>query len=219
MGGGTTFSKFTNLFEPVARTSECHSAFLERDEMIKQILAAGVLLAAMQGCGSDTDSGSSMPETTQKGPGAALKCASSGKNAWDTYGAEAFVAVNESIFELVLADTSGKLGDSFGKIGSGDPPSTVDDAATFKGKLAAFLVYAYGGPTSIEYTDKKTYSGLQNMAAAHAGLAITADQYDYFIMNQVVPALSMNGVPTGDVSSCFAPVVTDSAFVASIVGK
>jgi len=29
----------------------------------------------------------------------------------------------------------------------------------------------------------------------------------------------MNGVPEGDVSSCFAPVVTDPAFVASIVGK
>ena len=80
-------------------------------------------------------------------------------------------------------------------------------------------MYAYGGPTSIEYTDGKTYTGPQNMAAAHAGLAITEDQYNYFIMNQVVPALTMNGVPEKDVVSCFAPVVTDSAFVASIVGK
>lgn len=187
--------------------------------MIKQILAAGVLLAVMQGCGSDSDMGSAMPETTAKGPGATLKCTSSGKNAWDTYGAAAFVAVNESIFDLVLADSSGELGDSFSKIGSGDPPSTTDDAATFKGKLAAFLVYAYGGPTSIQYTDGKTYTGPQNMAAAHAGLKITSAQYDYFIMNQVVPALTTNGVPDEDVSSCFAPVVTDPAFVASIVGK
>ena len=187
--------------------------------MIRNIFAAGFLLAAVQGCGSDSDGGSGAPETTSKGPGAALKCTSSGKNAWQTYGAAAFVAVNESIFELVLADSSGKLGDSFSKIGSGAPPSTADDAPTFKGKLAAFLVYAYGGPTSIEYADGKTYSGLQNMAAAHAGLAITSDQYDYFIMNQVVPALTMNGVPGADVSSCFAPVVTDPAFVASIVGK
>jgi hypothetical protein len=182
-------------------------------------MAAGVMLAAMQGCGSDSDNGTGMNAATAKGPGAALKCTSSGKNAWETYGAGAFVAVNESIFELVLADTSGKLGDSFSKIGSADPPSTVDDAATFKGKLAAFLVYAYGGPTSIQYTDGKTYIGPQSMAVAHAGLAITADQYDYFIMNQVVPALTTNGVPSEDVSSCFAPVVTDPAFVASIVGK
>jgi len=34
----------------------------------------------------------------------------------------------------------------------------------------------------------------------------------------VVPALTSNGVPMGDVSSCFAPVVTDAAFKASIVG-
>lgn len=193
--------------------------------MIKTILAAGLMLAAMQGCGSDSDSnmsgasGSAGAPATDKGPGAALKCTSSGMDAFDTYGAPAFVAVNESIVSLVLADTSGKLGDSFSKIGSGDPPSTADDAATFKGKLAAFLVYAYGGPTSITYTDGKTYSGKQNMAAAHAGLAITADQYDYFIMNQVVPALTMNGVSADDVSSCFAPVVTDPDFVASIVGK
>jgi hypothetical protein len=187
--------------------------------MIKKILAAGVMLVAMQGCGSDTDSDSAMPETSAKGPGAALKCTSSGKNAWDTYGVNAFVAVNESIVSLVLADTSGELGDSFSKIGSGNPPSTADDAPTFKGKLAAFLVYAYGGPTSIKYTDGKTYTGPQNMVTAHAGLAITTDQYNYFIMNQVVPALTMNGVPDEDVSSCFAPVVTDPAFVASIVGK
>ena len=191
--------------------------------MFKKILAASVMLAAMQGCGSDSDSTMSTSagagNSTPLGPGAALKCTSTGKDAWDTFGANAFVAVNESIVSLVLADTSGNLGDSFGKIGSGNPPSTADDAATFKGKLAAFLVYAYGGPTSITYTDGKTYSGLQDMATAHAGLAITSDQYDYFIMNQVVPALTMNGVSTDDVSSCFAPIVTDKAFKASIVGK
>ena len=52
-----------------------------------------------------------------------------------------------------------------------------------------------------------------------AGLGITSDQYDYFIMNQVVPALTMNGVSMDDVSSCFAPIVTDADFKASIVGK
>jgi hypothetical protein len=132
------------------------------------------------------------------------------------------VAVNESIFSNVIAQLTdagtSHLGDSFTKIGSGNPPSTADDLPTFKGKLAAFLVYAYGGPTSIVYTDGQTYSGLQDMTAAHTGLAITTDQYTYFIANVVVPALTGNGVPMGDVSSCFAPVVTDPAFVASIVG-
>jgi hypothetical protein len=151
-----------------------------------------------------------------------LKCTSSGKDAWDTYGATAFVAVNESIFSYVTAQITDagttNLGDSFTKIGSGNPPSTTDDLPTFKGALAAFLVYAYGGPTSIKYSDGKTYSGLQDMTAAHTGLAITANQYNYFIANVVVPALSSNGVPMGDITSCFAPVVTDPAFVASIVG-
>ncbi len=189
--------------------------------MIKNILAAGIVLAAMQGCGSDSDTTSG--ENVTKGPGAALKCTSSGKDAFDTYGAAAFVAVNEAIFTNVFADLKAngttKLGDSFGKIGSGMPASTADDAATFKGKLAAFLVFAYGGPTSIMYTDGKMYSGLQDMTAAHVGLAVTSDQYDYFVSSIIVPALTSSGVPSDDVSSCFAPVVVDPTFKASIVGK
>lgn len=193
--------------------------------MIKKILAAGVLLAAMQGCGSDSDSsmgGAAGAGAVGKGPGATLKC-SSGMNAFDTYGAPGFVAVNKAIVANVVAELkaneTANLGDSFTKIGSGMPPSTSDDMATFEGKLAAFLVYAYGGPTSIQYTDGKTYSGLQDMTAAHVGLNITSDQYDYFITNQVVPALTDSGVSEADVASCFAPIVTDKDFKASIVGK
>jgi hypothetical protein len=196
--------------------------------MIGKILSAGLLLAAMQGCGSDSNMSSPMTSagksgTADKGPGAAFLCKSSGKDAFDTYGPEAFVAVNESIVSNVVAELTANgtdnLGNSFTKIGSGKPASTADDMATFKGKLAAFLVYAYGGPESITYTDDKTYSGLQDMAAAHVGLGITSDQYDYFVTNQVVPALTDNGVPADDVSSCFAPVLLDAAFKASIVGK
>lgn len=188
--------------------------------MIKRVLAGGLILAAMQGCGSDSDS---MEEPATKGPGAALQCTSSGKNAFDTYGAAAFVTVNKAIVAKVgaelMANGTANLGDSFGKVGSGNPPSTVDDFATFEGKLAAFLVFAYGGPTSITYSDGKTYQGPQDMVAAHTGLAITSDQYDYFIMNQVVPALTDSGVTQADVSSCFAPIVVAPAFKASIVGK
>lgn len=157
------------------------------------------------------------------GPASTLKCSSNGtKNAFDTYGATAFVAVNESIFANVNAEITAhgtaNLGDSFTKIGSGNPASTKDAAATFKGKLAAFLVYVYGGPDNIKYTDSKIYFGPKDMVKAHLGLAITSAQYDYFVSNIVVPALTGNGVPSGDVSTCFAPPLVDAGFKASIVG-
>jgi hypothetical protein len=188
--------------------------------MIRKIFVLGLALAAIEGCSSDSTTSDDM---ATKGPGAALKCTSSGKDAFDTYGAAAFVTVNEAIFSNVNTEITSNgttnLGTAFTKIGSGAPPSTSDDAPTFKGKLAAFLVYAYGGPTSIMYTDGKTYSGLQDMPSAHAGLGITSAQYDYFIANSVVPALTGSGVTTDDVTSCFAPIVTDATFKASIVGK
>jgi hypothetical protein len=195
--------------------------------MISKILCATGAAAALVlfGCGgtsSTPDAGSTVKDAggdgTGTGPGSSLKCTSSGKNAWQTYGATAFVAVNEQIFTNVVADMSGKLGTSFGKIGSGMPASTADDLPTFKGNLAAFLVFAYGGPTSVTYTDNKTYAGPQDMVEAHTGLQITSDQYDYFVTSIVVPALTAKGVPSTDVSSCFAPILTDAAFKASIVG-
>jgi hypothetical protein len=180
------------------------------------ILSLGIVILFGQACGSDAE------KTPAKGPGAALKCDSSGKNAFDTFNTAAFVAVNEAIFANVggevAANGTANLGDSFTKLGSGTPASTIDDAATFKGKLAAFLVYAYGGPSSITYTDGKTYAGPQDMVTAHAGLGITSSQYDYFVASVIVPALTSSGVSVADVSSCFAPVVTDAAFKASIVG-
>ncbi len=182
---------------------------------MKTCLALIAIFAAA-GCGADQP-------TTTMGPGAALQCSSSGKNAWQTYGAGAFVAVNQAIFANVgaelMAHGTTNVGDSFTKIGSGKTDSTVDDGATFEGKLAAFLVYAYGGPDHIQYTDGKTYNGVQDMAMAHAGLGITSAQYDYFITNIVVPSLASSGVPMTDISSCFAPIVTDANFKASIVGQ
>jgi hypothetical protein len=184
-------------------------------------LIPGLAIATLSLCGFACGSDSS--STASAAPGAALKCTSSGKDAFDTYQTAAFVTVNEAIvanvFAEIGANSTTNLGVSFTKIGTGTPPSTADDAPTFKGKLAAFLVYAYGGPTSITYTDGKTYSGLQDMASAHAGLGITSAQFDYFVSNIVVPALTSSGVSAADVSSCFAPVVTDAAFKASIVGK
>lgn len=160
---------------------------------------------------------------TGTGPGAKLRCDSSGKDAFDTYGATAFVAVNKAIIANVTAELTANsttnLGDSFTKIGTGVPASTSDNAAMFEGKLAAFLVFAYGGPDKITYSDGVMYDGPQDMVVAHTGLNITSAQYDYFIASIVVPALTSSGVPMGDISSCFAPVVTDATFKASIVGK
>jgi hypothetical protein len=190
---------------------------IKRNGVLGASLGMGVL-ALLSACGSSTPA-----DGVGSGPAAALKCSSSGKNAWDTFGVNAFVAVNEAIFTNVntevAANMTKNLGDSFGKIGSGNPPSTKDAAATFKGKLAAFLVYVYGGPTKITYTDQVSYAGPQDMVSAHVGLNITSAQYDYFVSNIVVPALTKNGVTMADVSSCFAPPLVDPAFKASIVGK
>jgi hypothetical protein len=188
-------------------------------------------LIAAAGCGDDDNAGKVDATPVGTGPGATLKCESSGKNAYDTYGANAFVGVNKKIFQNVTAEVtahgSDNLGDSFTKVGTGNPASTTDDATKFEGKLAAFLVYAYGGPDDITYSDGVSYHGPQDMVEAHTGLAITDAQYDYFIANIVVPALTASGVAHGtggsaspdDVTTCFAPIVTNATFKASIVGK
>ncbi len=183
---------------------------------MKNALKLAAILSALgaAACGGDEDK----EDMVAKGPGAALKCTSSGKNAFDTYGAEAFVAVNEQIFSNVVAELgangTSNVGTSFN-----EPAADPARLAMFKGNLAAFLVFAYGGPASITYTDGKTYKGPQDMEKEHEGMAITNDQYDYFVSNIIVPALTGKGVKGDDVSSCFAPVVTDASFKASIVGK
>jgi hypothetical protein len=152
-------------------------------------------------------------------------------NAFVTYGAAAFVTVNKAIIANTFAEVGAhgttNVGDSFLKVGSGNPPSTKDDAATFEGNLAAFLVWAYGGPNSIMYADGKTYTGNNHdMVVEHTGLNITNAQYTYFLTNIIVPALDSSGVKHGaggaadpdDVGTCLAPALTDAAFVASIVG-
>jgi hypothetical protein len=187
----------------------------------KTILCSGVatILCLSSGCSTD-----SLPAVVPVGPGASLKCASSGKNAWATYGSAAFVAVNERIFTNVGTEMTNKgtanLGDSFTRVGTSNPhPATDDNTATFKGNLAAFLVFAFGGPTQITYTDGVTYQGPQGMQESHQGLNITGAQYDYFVNSIIVPALTTNGVPSGDISTCFAPPLVNPTFKASIVGQ
>ncbi len=197
--------------------------------MFTRIALASVVTATI-GCTSG-NSGTSVDAAPAVGPGAMLQCESSGMNAFDTYGAPAFLAVNTAIFTAVGNDiqTNGttKLGDSFGKIGDASVAATKDNGGTFQGKLAAFLVFAYGGPDHITFTDGVVYDGPQDMTAAHTGLGITSDQFDYFVSSIIVPVLDNANVKHGaggaadpdDVGTCFAPVVTGAAFKASIVGK
>src|ERR1700744_1532465 len=154
-----------------------------------------VLTAALAGCGSSNNSD---VDAGMLGPGATLKCDSSNKDAWDTYGADGFVAVNKAIFANVNAELTGangtsNLGSSFSQIGMG----SHDALDVFEGQLAAFLVFAYGGPSSITYTHGVPHHANADMVTAHKGLGITASQYDYFIASIVVPALTASGVKHG----------------------
>lgn len=197
------------------------------------MVALAVSGMAMIGCApsnSTPTAGVDLSAVGKTATGANLKCASSGKNAWDTYGGAAFLAVNASIFTNVTneitAHGTANLGMAFTLIGSDVPTSTQDNLVTFQGNLAAFLVYLYGGPTFLNYNVGTmgspilvTITGPQGMQDAHMGLAITPAQYTYFVTSIVVPALTSNGVPSGDVSSCFAPPLLDSTFQAAIVGQ
>lgn len=168
-------------------------------------------------CGGDdaSDETDDTYEPTGTGPAARVFCDSSGMNAFDTYGTTGFVAVNEKIFELVTAELTAN-----GNANLGDSFSGVADFARFKGRLAVFLVFVYGGPDTITYTDGVSYTATdQDMTEAHTGMGITSAQYDFFVTNIIVPALTTSGVTADDVSSCFAPPVTDATFKASIVGK
>jgi len=124
------------------------------------------------------------------------------------YGDAGFTAVNDKIVAKAVALTNmnpSPIGDAF-------KPTIADTtkAAAFTKSLAAFLIFAYGGPNN--YTGK-------TMEAAHVGMAITSAQYDYFIANAVVPALQEAGVDAKDITDCFAPVVVDPAFKNSIINK
>lgn len=154
------------------------------------------------GCSSSGDDDAAMGAAGSKASG--TSCST---QMFDKYGADAFVAVRDSIVTKALAAPTDKLGDSFQVFASSSSDAEIQ---SFKDNLAALLVQVYGGP--------KNYAG-RSMADAHAGLGITSDQYDYFITEVVVPALSDNGVTSDDITNCFAPPVTDPTFKASIVGK
>ena len=185
-----------------------------------------IMLLAVPACSDDSSSGAPLSP-----PGAALRCASSGKNAYETYGEPMFFTITKQVLAHVGAEltASGEanLGDSIPNAGTGTLPSNHDDGKTFEAKIASYFVWAYGGPDEIIYSDGVRYVGPQDMTAAHVGMNITGAQYDYFVSNIVAPALIDAGIKHGaggagdpdDISTCFAPVVSDAAYKAAMVGK
>jgi truncated hemoglobin YjbI len=152
--------------------------------MSKIILVASLSVVA-SACGSMTPTGDA-------GVDAGSDCS---QQMFTKYTAAGFTAVNNKIIEKALAAPTASVGGSFQAL-------SAAQKTTLSSNLAAFLIQAYGGP--------KNYTG-KSMKAAHMGLAITEAQYDYFIMNAVVPALTESGVSMADVGSCFAPAVTTKA--------
>ncbi|WP_428332130.1 hypothetical protein [Novosphingobium sp.] len=167
------------------------------------LLPVGVALTQTS-CGTKTASGSTCvapaPAPAAK---AAPACAST---MFATYKQAGFDAVNAQIVKLATQTSLvPAIGDSF--------QTDIVAASTarqteFTTNLEDFLIVAFGGPNN--------YTG-PSMVNAHAGLNITSAQYDAFITQVVVPALTTVGVASSDISNCFAPVVTDANFKAQFV--
>jgi truncated hemoglobin YjbI len=112
--------------------------------------------------------------------------------------------VNKKILANIVSVSAlnpSPIGDSFKGL-------SADDVQRVEANLLDFLVMVYGGPDN--------YRG-KSMRDAHAGLKITTDQYNAFLSMVVVPALTDAGVTQEDIGQCFAPPLTDPAFVADIV--
>jgi hypothetical protein len=124
-------------------------------------------------------------------------------NLCATYGA----AVPQVASDITdAAATSAQFGDDFAPlVARGD-----EAVANFKTSLGNFISDAYGCST-----DK--YTG-PTMQAAHAGMGITQSDYDDFV-TLIAGVLTHDGVTEADVNNCFAPVLTDPTFSATIVGQ
>ena len=127
----------------------------------------------------------------------------------------------------VMCDVCGDYGTAVAKVASDitdkaamDPMFMTDFAPlvaegapavdAFKASLAAFISDAYKCSSG-------SYTG-PTMEEAHTGLGITQAEYDAFI-SLIVEVLTGAGVPDSDINLCFAPVLVDPAFAATIIGK
>jgi len=143
-----------------------------------------------------TDDGTDTDTETTAGPACAVDiCA--------TYGA-AVPQVSSGIVDAAAVDS--QFMDDFA------PLVAMGDAAVqeFKDSLTNFITDAYG------CTDG-AYTGL-TMEAAHAGMAITQEEYDAFIV-LIAGVLSDAGVPDEDITNCFAPPLVDPTFANTIIGQ
>lgn len=120
-----------------------------------------------------------------------------------TYGA----AVPDVASEIVdRAATDPQFADDFAPlVAEGD-----EAVAAFKESLTFFISDAYGCSDGL-------YTG-PSMEAAHAGMGITQEEYDSFIV-LIAGVLSDAGVPDEDISQCFAPPLVDPAFANTIIGQ
>jgi hypothetical protein len=176
---------------------------------------AGAGGAGAGGAGASGTGGTAGARTEQfalPGDKALSLCKSSGKSVFETYKADALKLGAGAIVDATVADLGkgggvpDKLGSSFSVLGT--PGNLTPDE--LKTSLGNFLIAAYGGPVN-------TYTGA-SMFASHAGLEITKVQYDYFVGSIIVPTVGTL-VPADDITSCFAPVLTDPKLVNDIVEK
>jgi len=81
----------------------------------------------------------------------------------------------------------------------------------FEQSLANYFGNLYGCP------DAPPYDG-PSMEAAHAGMAITQQEYDDFVA-LVAGVLADEGVPSDTINTCFAPPLQDASFAGTIIGQ
>ena len=100
-----------------------------------------------------------------------------------TYGQATFFAISRSIFVNLATNNTFSI-------------------PTDEGNFAAFLVYFFGGPMQILYTNGVEYDLTESLPQT---FQLTDYQYEYLVSGIIVPALLSNGVSHSDVESCFVP--------------
>ena len=81
----------------------------------------------------------------------------------------------------------------------------------FEQSFANYLAHVYGCP------DVPDYSG-PTMEEAHAGMAITQQDYDDFVAI-VASVLDDNDVPKETINTCFLPPLQDTSLAGQIIGQ
>ena len=180
-------------------------------------LSVGLGLAA---CSDDETNGSGSPSSTSDNTGGSGATGGTGSGAEGGTGGtgggpacttdicEAYGAAVPTVASDVTdaAATDPEFMDFFAPLVAQGQPA-VD---AFKASLASFISDAYG-------CSDGAYTG-PTMAAAHAGMGITQQEYDDFV-GLIAGVLADNGVPADDINDCFAPPLVDPAFSSTIVGK